>query len=199
MSTRPIDRMSVRSCAFAAAAILCAATINIARSASRPHFVLSSSDPQLAVSVPVIYTAKAFGCAGGNLSPPLLWSGAPQGTKSFVVTLFDPDERSTPSGWWHWVLYDLPGKINELPAGAGAEQGKLLPIAALQGRSDLGEDAYHGPCPDKGDPPHRYVFTIYALNVEKLPVPADSSGAMVTSTAKEHVLAKAVFVAHYGR
>jgi Raf kinase inhibitor-like YbhB/YbcL family protein len=196
---RPIDGLSIRSCAFAAVVILCAATINIARSASSSHFVLSSSDPQLAISVPLIYTAKAFGCTGGNLSPPLLWSGAPAGTKSFVVTLFDPDERSTPSGWWHWVLYDLPGNISELPAGAGVEHSKHLPTEALQGRSDLGEDAYHGPCPDKGDPPHRYVFTIYALNVAKLPVPADSSGAMVTSVAQEHLLAKAVFVAHYGR
>jgi Raf kinase inhibitor-like YbhB/YbcL family protein len=198
-SIGPIDGLSARSCAFASVATLCAATIGIARSACGPHFVLSSSDPQLAISVPLIYTAKAFGCTGGNLSPPLTWHGAPAGTKSFLVTLFDPDERSTPSGWWHWVLYDLPGNVDELPAGAGAEHSKLLPTAALQGRSDLGEDAYHGPCPDKGDPPHHYVFTIYALNVEKLPVPADWSGAMVTSTAKEHLLAKSVLVAHYGR
>jgi Raf kinase inhibitor-like YbhB/YbcL family protein len=196
---RPINGLSLGWCAFAAVAILCATTAHQARSASRSHFVLSSSDPQLALSVPLIYTAKTFGCTGGNMSPPLQWSGAPAGTKSFVVTLFDPDERSTPSGWWHWVLYDLPANISQLPAGAGAEHSKLLPIEALQGRSDLGEDAYHGPCPDKGDPPHRYVFTIYALNVSKFPVPAESSGAMVTSTVKEHLLAKTVFVAHYGR
>ena len=78
-------------------------------------------------------------------------------------------------------------------------ESKLLPAGTLQGRTDLGEDAYHGPCPAKGDPPHRYVFTVYALNVEKLPVPADSSGAMVTSTVQDHLLGKAVFVAHYGR
>ncbi len=170
-----------------------------ASSASRSHFTLTSPDSQLAISVPQIYTAKAFGCTGGNLSPPLQWSGAPAGTKSFVVTLFDPDERSTPSGWWHWVVYDLPHNIDNLAAGAGGEHTKLLPTEALQGRSDLGEDAYHGPCPAKGDPPHRYTFTIYALNVAKLPVPADSSGAMVTSVAQDHLLAKAVLVAHYGR
>lgn len=165
----------------------------------KSNFVLSSSDPELAVSIPLIYTAKAFGCSGGNQSPELHWSGAPAGTQSFVLTLFDRDERSTPSGWWHWVVYDLPKSTTSLPQGAGAEHGGALPPGTLQGRTDLGEDAYHGPCPAEGDPPHRYVFTLYALNVAKLPVPADSSGAMVTSIVQEHLLGKAVFVAHYGR
>jgi Raf kinase inhibitor-like YbhB/YbcL family protein len=183
-----IDRLCIRLCALAMATSLCVTATELAESASTSPFVLSSSDPQLAISVPEIYTAKAFGCTGGNLSPPLQWRGAPTGTKSFVVTLFDRDERSTPSGWWHWVVYDLPSTIDRLAVGAGAENTKLLPIEALQGRTDLGEDAYHGPCPAKGDPPHRYVFTIYALNVAKLPVPADSSGAMVTSVAQDHLL-----------
>jgi Raf kinase inhibitor-like YbhB/YbcL family protein len=196
---KTFERSGVRPGACAAAAILCAAMSNGALPASPSHFVLTSSDPQLAISVPLIYTAKAFGCSGGNTSPPLEWRGAPAGTKSFVVTLFDRDERSTPSGWWHWVIYDLPGTAEKLPAGAGAEHSPLLPAETRQGRTDLGEDAYHGPCPAKGDPPHRYVFTIYALNVAKLDVPADSSGAMVTSTTQDHLLGKAVFVAHYGR
>ncbi|MDP9088405.1 MAG: YbhB/YbcL family Raf kinase inhibitor-like protein [Pseudomonadota bacterium] len=165
----------------------------------KAKFVLSSSDPKLVASVPLIYTAKAFGCSGGNTSPELHWSGAPAGTESFVVTLFDPDERSTPSGWWHWVLYDLPKNVQSLPQGAGAEHSSALPEGALQGRTDLGENAYHGPCPAKGDPPHRYVFTVYSLNVAKLPVPPDSSGGMVTSIVQEHLLGKAVLVAHYGR
>jgi Raf kinase inhibitor-like YbhB/YbcL family protein len=75
----------------------------------------------------------------------------------------------------------------------------LLNTSSMQGRSDLGENAYHGPCPAKGDPPHRYFFTVYALKVAKLPVPADSSGAMVTSVVQDHLLAKAVFVVHHGR
>ena len=165
----------------------------------KAKFVVSSSDPKLVASVPLIYTAKAFGCSGGNTSPELHWSGAPAGTLSFVVTLFDPDERSTPSGWWHWVLYDLPKNTESLPQGAGAEHSSALPEGSMQGRTDLGEDAYHGPCPAKGDPPHRYVFTVYALNVAKLPVPPDSSGGMVTSIVQEHLLGKAVLVAHYGR
>src|SRR5258708_39225757 len=84
------------------------ATAPATAAATKSNFVLSSADPQLATSVPLIYTAKAFGCSGGNLSPELHWSGAPAGTKSFGVTLFDRDERSTPSGWRHWVIYDLP-------------------------------------------------------------------------------------------
>jgi Raf kinase inhibitor-like YbhB/YbcL family protein len=197
MITREITLLS-RACLLAAASIAGIAAAP-AMAAPKSTFVLSSSDPQLAISVPLIYTAKAFGCSGGNLSPELHWSGAPAGTQSFVVTLFDRDERSTPSGWWHWVLYNLPKNISSLPQGAGAEHSSALPAEALQGRTDLGEDAYHGPCPAKGDPPHRYVFTVYALNVAKLPVPADSSGAMVTSIVQEHLLGKAVFVAHYGR
>jgi Raf kinase inhibitor-like YbhB/YbcL family protein len=169
------------------------------KSASKSKFVLSSPDPHLAAKVPDIYTANVFGCTGGNLSPPLQWTGAPAGTKSFVVTLFDPDEHSTPSGWWHWVIYDLPAKVDKLPKGAGAEHSSGLPPGTMQGRTDLGNDAYHGPCPDKGAPPHRYTFTIYALSVDKLDVPADSSGAMVVSTANDHLLGKAAFIARYGR
>jgi Raf kinase inhibitor-like YbhB/YbcL family protein len=172
-----------------------------AQAKSVPHskFVLSSPDTQLAAKVPEVYTANLFGCSGGNISPPLQWTGAPVGTKSFVVTLFDPDERSTPSGWWHWVVYDLPATVDKLPKAAGVEHSSVLPPGTQQGRTDLGNDAYHGPCPDKGDPPHRYTFTVYALSVEKLDVPPDSSGAMVVSTARDHLLGKAVFVAHYGR
>jgi len=169
------------------------------KSSPKSKFVLSSPDTQMAAKVPETYVANLFGCSGGNMSPPLKWTGAPEGTKSFVLTLFDPDEHADPSGWWHWVVYDLPASTTELPKGAGVEKSSALPAGTMQGRTDLGNDAYHGPCPDKGDPPHRYTFTIYALSVDKLDVPADSSGAMVVSTAKEHLLGKAVFVAHYGR
>jgi Raf kinase inhibitor-like YbhB/YbcL family protein len=194
-----LGAVSLRLCALAVGTLLCAGTARVAMAAPPPHFVLVSPDARLAVSVPEIYTAQAFGCSGGNQSPELHWSGAPAGTQSFVVTLFDRDERSTPSGWWHWVVYDLPKNVDRLPKGAGIEHSQLLPAEAQQGRTDLGTDAYHGPCPAKGDPPHRYVFTVYAVNVAKLPVAAESSGAMVTSVVQDHLLGKAVFVAHYGR
>jgi Raf kinase inhibitor-like YbhB/YbcL family protein len=180
-------------------ALLSAFATQFAMSASPQKFVLSSPDAKLAISVPEIYTANVFGCHGGNQSPEFHWSGAPAGTKSFVITLFDGDVHDTPSGWWHWVLYDVPANLDKLPMGAGAEHSALLPAGALEGRTDLGTDAYHGPCPGKGEPPHHYLFTIYALSVEKLAVAPDSSGSMVTSAAQEHLLGKAVFVAHYGR
>jgi Raf kinase inhibitor-like YbhB/YbcL family protein len=180
-------------------ALLTIALVAQEKPTPKSKFALSSPDAQLVAKVPEVYTANLFGCTGGNMSPPLRWTGTPAGTKSFVVTLFDPDERSTPSGWWHWIVYDLPATADRLPKGAGAEHSSVLPHGTMQGRTDLGNDAYHGPCPDKGDPPHRYTFTVYALSVEKLDVPADSSGAMVVSTAQEHLLGKAVFIAHYGR
>jgi len=184
-----------------ALAALAAIAISTAQSsaAAEPAFVLSSPDPLVASHMPETYTAAAFGCTGHNQSPPLAWHGAPKGTQSFVLTLFDRDERSTPSGWWHWVVYDIPAGTDSLPAGVGSLSRHALPMLTLQGRSDLGENAYHGPCPAAGDPPHRYVFTIYALKIKKLPVPADSSGAMVTSTAQDYVIGKAVFIAHHGR
>ena len=192
--------------ALARFGMLLAAAFSIGSAAGAPKtapnstvFALWSTDSHLGAGVPEVYTAKAFGCAGGNLSPPLHWAGAPSGTKSFLLTLFDRDEHSTPSGWWHWVVYDIPADTSELATGAGELHSNALPTGALQGRSDLGENAYHGPCPAKGDPPHRYEFTLDALDVAKLPVDADSSGAMVTSVASEHRLARAVLLVHYGR
>jgi Raf kinase inhibitor-like YbhB/YbcL family protein len=187
---------------FVYAALLSAALLSAAAAASATparHFVLWSPDPLVAEHMPETYIANASGCTGRNASPPLQWKGAPKGTLSYVVTLFDRDERSTPSGWWHWVVYDIPKDVDSLYIGAGALHSQVLPPPTLQGRSDGGEEAYQGPCPPKGDPPHRYVFTVYALKVAKLPVPEDSSGAMVTATAQDYVLAKSVFIAHYGR
>jgi Raf kinase inhibitor-like YbhB/YbcL family protein len=185
---------------FCVASMICTNdSVAQTKSKSSPKFVLSSPDPHLTAKVPEAYTANVFGCTGGNMSPPLQWSGEPAGAKSYVVTLFDPDERSGPSGWWHWIVYNLPANVHSLPKGAGAEHSTLLPPGTMQGRTDLGNDAYHGPCPDKGQAPHRYTFTVYALSVEKVDVPPDSSGAMILSTANEHVLGKAVLVAHYGR
>ncbi|HEX4239885.1 MAG TPA: YbhB/YbcL family Raf kinase inhibitor-like protein [Steroidobacteraceae bacterium] len=148
---------------------------------------------------PQRYALNGYGCTGGNASPPLSWTGAPPGTKSFIVTLYDPDDHDSPSGWWHWVVYDIPAKVSRLAEGAGAEHGTQLPAGARQGRTDLGTLAYHGPCPDQGDEPHAYTFTVYALNVDKLAVDDGASGAMVVETAREHVLGKGTLVVHQGR
>jgi Raf kinase inhibitor-like YbhB/YbcL family protein len=161
------------------------------------HITVTSSE--LAKGFADKYTLNSFGCTGGNISPPLAWSGAPAGTKSFVVTLYDPDDRDNPSGWWHWVVYDIPASVSSLDTAAGTEGNAKLPSGAHQGRTDLGKLAYHGPCPDKGDKAHRYTFTVYALDVAQLEVDAGASGAMVVETAHDHILAKGQLVVPHAR
>ena len=138
-----------------------------------------------------------FGCKGGNRSPQLEWSGAPAGTKSFVVTIYDPD-APTGSGWWHWIVYDIPSTVTELPGGVGKE-GAALPGGAKQGRADVGPAEYDGPCPPPGDKPHRYIFTVHALKVDHLDVPADASPALIGFVTHANEIGRASFTALYGR
>jgi Raf kinase inhibitor-like YbhB/YbcL family protein len=134
-------------------------------------------------------TATEFsGCGGGNTSPQLSWSGAPPNTKSFVVTAFDPD-APTSTGFWHWVVYNIPATVTTLPAGAGAN---AAPVAgAGSGYTDFGFNHYGGPCPPTGDSPHHYIFTVYALDVPKLEgASAKSTGAVVMFSMRGHLLAE---------
>ena len=117
-----------------------------------------------------------FGCAGGNKSPHLAWSGAPAGTKSFAVTCFDPD-APTGSGFWHWLVVNIPADVTELALDAGNRNAPKLPKGALQTRTDFGAPGYGGPCPPPGDHPHRYLFTVFAVGAESLQVTADTSAA----------------------
>jgi len=138
-----------------------------------------------------------FGCAGGNISPHLKWSGAPAGTKSFALTCFDPD-APTGSGFWHWVMVNIPADVNELAAGAGNPGGKL-PVGALQTRTELGATGYLGPCPPEGDHPHRYLFTVFAVSKDKLDVAADTSPAVVGFNLHFATLAKAEIMGLFKR
>jgi Raf kinase inhibitor-like YbhB/YbcL family protein len=143
---------------------------------AKTPFALTSPDfiPNQAVAQKNML--NTFGCTGGNVSPELNWRGAPAGTKSFVLTMYDPD-APTGSGWWHWVVYNIPASASGLPAGAGAGEG--LPTGALQGNNDGSDPHYGGPCPPQGAKAHRYVVTLNAVNVEKLDLPPNASPAFV--------------------
>ena len=137
------------------------------------------------------------GCAGGNISPHLKWSGAPERTKSFAVTLYDPD-APTGSGFWHWVMVNIPANVSELPEGAGSRRGRL-PAGALQTRTDFGEPGYGGPCPPQGDHPHRYLFTVFAVKTDKLDVKAETSAAVVGFNLHFNTLARAEIMGLFKR
>lgn len=141
---------------------------------------------------------KGFGCDGKNISPTLKWTGAPKDAKSYAVTVYDPD-APTGSGWWHWVVFNIPASASELPEGAGAVDGKTLPAGAVQGRTDFGAPGFGGACPPKGDKPHRYIFTVHALKTEKIEVPPDASAALVGFMISANRIGKASFEAKYGR
>ncbi|MHA1114312.1 MAG: YbhB/YbcL family Raf kinase inhibitor-like protein [Alphaproteobacteria bacterium] len=138
-----------------------------------------------------------FGCAGGNNSPQLSWSGAPADTQSFALTMFDPD-APTGSGFWHWLMVNIPKDATELALGAG-NPGGALPANALQTRTDFGAPGYGGPCPPEGHGPHRYVFTLFAVGAEALPVEADTMPAVVGFNLNFATLAKATLTGMFGR
>jgi len=139
-----------------------------------------------------------FGCGGGNKSPHLRWEGAPPETKSFALTCFDPD-APTGSGFWHWVVVNIPPTVTELPLDAGSPASGKLPAGALQVRTDFGKPGYGGPCPPQGDHPHRYFFTVYAVSMDQLPVTADTAAAVVGFYLNFNTLAKASLMGLYKR
>jgi len=166
--------------------------------AQAADFRLSSPDIKAGGTIPKSFEFNGFGCAGDNKSPALKWSGAPAETKSFALTVYDPD-APTGSGWWHWQVINIPADATELAAGAGVVNSKALPKGAAQARADYGSNAWGGVCPPPGDKPHRYIFTLHALKVDKLDVPADATAALTGYMINANVLAKASFTAKYGR
>jgi len=141
---------------------------------------------------------KGFGCSGENVSPVLSWENPPTGTKSFAVTIHDPD-APTGSGWWHWVVFDIPASVMELPTGAGDPANKNIPKGAIQSMTDFGKPGYGGPCPPKGDGPHAYVVTVYALKTAKLGLDQSAAPALVGFYLHANTLAKASIVFYYER
>ncbi|MGD0641520.1 MAG: YbhB/YbcL family Raf kinase inhibitor-like protein [Roseiarcus sp.] len=158
---------------------------------------LTSPDVKPGARIPEEQAFNGFGCTGKNVSPALSWSGAPKGTKSFALTVYDPD-APTGSGFWHWVIFNIPADVASLPKGAGDPKSDAAPKGAVQARSDYGAPGYGGPCPPKGDKPHRYQFTIFAVDVDKLDADENATPAVVGFNLHYHTLAKATLTGLYG-
>ena len=160
-------------------------------------FTLTSPDIASGKPIPDAQVFNSFGCRGKNGSPALSWSHAPAGTRSFALLVHDPD-APTGSGWWHWIVYNIPADVASLPADAGDPKKGLMPGAAVQGKTDFGTPGYGGPCPPPG-PPHHYHFRLYALKVPKLDLPADATAALIEFNVNANSLGTTQIVGTYGR
>ncbi len=178
-----------------AVGILAAVSFN---ASAAQAFRVSSTDIQQNNPLTEKQVFQGFGCSGGNISPQLAWQNPPAGTKSFAITVYDPD-APTGSGWWHWTVVNIPASTKAIPAGAGDATNKTLPAGSIQGRNDFGYSGFGGACPPPGDKPHRYQFTVWALSTDKLPIDSNASGALVGYMLHSNVIAKAELTATYGR
>ena len=185
--SRSLRLAAVAAVVMAAAPLAGAAGFSLASPTIKPGSTLTDAQ-----------VFNGFGCTGKNISPALKWSGAPSGTKSFALTVYDPD-APTGSGWWHWVVYNIPASATELAEGAGTADGKGLPAGSQQGRTDFGAPGFGGACPPPGDKPHRYIFTVYALKTDKLDIPEGGTAALVGYMINANKLGSASFTAKYGR
>jgi Raf kinase inhibitor-like YbhB/YbcL family protein len=164
-----------------------------ARLAPVPAFTVISSDVADGEPFPTPQMSGIFGAGGEDLSPHLAWSGFPEATRSFVVTMFDAD-APIPSGFWHWAVVDIPASVSELPTGAGAPDGSGLPAGAFQLPNDARLAQYVGPAPPPGDPPHRYYIAVTAVDVDSLGVDQDATPALLYGALISHTLGRAMIV-----
>lgn len=159
-------------------------------------FILSSTSIEEGRAIPEKFTYNDDGCFGENISPELRWEGAPAETKSFAIICHDPD-APTDHGWYHWAVINIPPEVTQLEEGASNENS--IPPEAREIMTDYKVASYGGPCPPQGDRPHRYVFTVYALNTEELPLDVHAKAVAVKEILEENCLAKASLTANYAR
>jgi Raf kinase inhibitor-like YbhB/YbcL family protein len=161
-----------------------------------PRFDVTSEDLTDGQVMPDAQVFDGWGMSGQNLSPQLAWSGFPAETKSFAVSVYDPDAPTT-SGFWHWSLFDLPPSVTELARGAGAADGSGLPAGTKQARNDFGAQGYGGAAPPAGHGPHRYYVVVHALAVDTLGLDESASPAVVGFMTNANVLARGRIVVTY--
>jgi Raf kinase inhibitor-like YbhB/YbcL family protein len=158
-----------------------------------PSFSLRSDDVADGEMMSGNQIYDGWGMTGGNISPSLYWSGFPAETKSFAVTCFDPD-APTGSGFWHWIVLGIPASVTELETGVAGTGGSGLPKGAFHVRNDYSVKDFGGAAPPAGDPPHRYVFAVHALDVESLDVNDEISPAVAGFNLRFHTIARAVMI-----
>ena len=159
--------------------------------AQADSFKLTSSDIAQGKAMSDAQEFQGFGCSGGNQSPHLSWSGAPEGTEAFAVFAYDPD-APTGSGWWHWQVVNIPQEVTSLASGA------VAPAGSTSIRNDYGVAGFGGACPPEGHGVHRYQFTVFALS-KKLELPEDASGALTGYMVRANSLASSTIEALYER
>jgi Raf kinase inhibitor-like YbhB/YbcL family protein len=162
------------------------------------EFALKSPELEDGQTMKAEQVYSGFGCQGGNISPALRWSNPPKGTKSYAVTVYDPD-APTGSGWWHWVIFNIPAGVDGLAKNAGNPASGLAPHGSVQSRTDFGAPGYGGACPPVGNSPHRYVFTVYALDVDRLDLNPEATSALAGFAIHQHLIAKDTITVYYGR
>ena len=159
---------------------------------------LTSDDVEHGQRIPDAHHADSMGMSGDNLSPHLSWTNVPDGTQSLAVTCFDPD-APTGSGFWHWVVFDLPASTTELPRGAGSGDKVGLPAGAIHARNDAGGLEYIGMAPPEGHGDHRYVFAVHAVKIPTLGIDSSASPAYVGFNLFFNTIGRGVLIAHFGR